>query len=422
MVYWYNWVTWGVFAGLAAVSFLVLWAEHPRGARWRGTVERTLRRLTGRADLDWLDWRPVLAVATVAFAAVIAYGLASGAYACTPGGVSDPIGELNSGRAFWAGTNPFTVADCGGTIVVPYGLAAVLLDALGSLGGLAGIYAVWGAFALSIVPLVWYAAGPDRRIVLLFVASSVLLVPLVSSQIDGTTNAIVPAVVLLSIVVARRDGVLGAALGGFLSTARFPNLFPVLGGTGAGRRRYAAFFGGAAAFAAGTALAYARWGHDFLGPVFLDQIGRRSFSLNLYGVPLLYHALPASLAIEAAEAVATLALVLAAFFGFRSSVVASAFVLTGVALLTPFLSFTILVWLLPVALVSARARLWLWGIGVVGSVNYDVALNVWAWDDGVGWPSAVLDVVLTVLLLALFVELWRSRSADPGAGGASAGR
>jgi hypothetical protein len=44
-------------------------------------------------------------------------------------------------------------------------------------------------------------------------------------------------------------------------------------------------------------------------------------------------------------------------------------------------------------------------------LNYDLALNVWAWDDGVTWPSMVFDVVLTVLLLALFVDLWREALA-----------
>ncbi|MGA7923992.1 MAG: hypothetical protein WCA77_08460, partial [Thermoplasmata archaeon] len=83
----------------------------------------------------------------------------------------------------------------------------------------------------------------------------------------------------------------------------------------------------------------------------------------------------------------------------------------GVALLTQFLSFNILVWLLPVALVGARARWWLWGIAVVGSVNYDWILGLASGANAALWPSAVLDVLLTVLLVGLFVDLWRS--ADP---------
>ena len=418
MADWFNAVTWTVFAVLALLNLAVLlYATESRPGAWlRPRILAMLRRLSGRADLRWLDWQPLTVAAGIAFAAVSAYGILSGQYGCHPPGVSDPIGVLNSGKAFWAGTDPFRVTDCGGNLDVPYGIAAVLISALGSFGGLTGIYVVWGAVALSLLPLTWAVAGSDRRQVLLFVGTSVLLVPLVSSQIDGATNAIVPATVLLAVYLARRSELLGAAVGGFLSTARFPNLFPVLGATGANRRfRYGAFAVAAASFGAFTAVSYVLWGSDFLGPVFLSQIGRRSFSLNLYGVFLLQNALPSSTALEAAQALLTLALVLVVFWRARSPVASAAIVLTGVALLTPFLSFNILVWLLPVALIGARARWWLWSVAFVGSLNYDLALNVWAWDDGVSWPSAVLDVVLTVLLLALFVELCRHELSRPGA-------
>ena len=424
MADWFNAVTWTVFAGLATLNLFVLFysTDSRLGAWLRPRILGTLRRLSGRADLRWLDWQPLTVAAGAAFAAVSAYGILSGQYGCHPPGVSDPIGVLNSGKAFWAGTNPFRVADCGGNLDVPYGLAAVLISAVGSFGGLTGIYVVWGAVALSLLPLTWAVAGSDRRPVLLFVGTSVLLVPLVSSQIDGATNAIVPATVLLALYLARRSELLGAAVGGFLSTARFPNLFPVLGATGANRTlRYTAFAIAAASFGGFTAVSYLVWGSNFLGPVFLSQIGRRSFSLNLYGVFLLQNALPSSTAIELVQALLTLALVLVVFFRVRSPVASAAIVLTGIALLTPFLSFNILVWLLPVAITGARARWWLWGVAFVGSLNYDLALNVWAWDDGVAWPSAALDVVLTLLLLALFVELWRKelgrREATPSSGG-----
>ena len=413
MADWFNWVTWATLAVLAFASLVVL--LYPTGgavgARLRPWVDRCLARVSGPGDLEWLDWKPVMLVGLLVFAAVSTYGVVSGQYGCRPPGLSDPVGLLNSGRAFWAGQNPFSVPDCGGQIDVPYGLAAVLLDALGSLGGVPGIYVVWGAIAFTIVPLVGHLATTDRRQVLLYVGTSVLLVPVVTSQIDGATNAIVPVVVLLSLYLAERHEIAAAALGGFLSSARFPNLFPVLAGTGGRRSRYLAFATAAASFGAATALAYALWGSNFLDPVFFQQLGRRSFSLNLYGVLLLSNALPSSLAIEVGQATLTLALVLAAFFFVRSPIRSVAIVLTGLALLTPFLSFTILVWLLPVALAGTRARWWLWGVALVGSLNYDLALNVWAWEDGVSWPSAALDVVLTVLLIALFVELWRTELA-----------
>ncbi len=405
---WFNLVTWGVFGALSILSVLLLLYPSDRGARLRPWVLHQLRRLSRRSDVDWLDWRPLLVTGAVAFAAVSAYGLLNGLYGCHPSGVSDPIGVLNSGRAFWAGQDPFTVSDCGGTIQVPYGLAAVLIDAIGSLGGLPGIYAIWGAIGLSLLPLTWALGGGERRMVTLFVATSPLFAPLISTQIDGATNAIVPVTVLLSIYLARRSEGWAMIAGGFLSTARFPNVLAILGAAGKLSRRVLAVAAGVASFAVATAIAYAAWGPGFVGPVFLNQIGRRSFSLNLYGIFLLGNALPSSLLIEGVEGVLTLSLLVFAVIRGRSAIHSAAIVLVGFALLTPFLSFNILVWLLPVALMGARARWWLWGITVVGSINYDLALNLWFWGDGVAWPSAVLDAVLTVLLLALLVELART--------------
>ncbi len=405
---WFNTITWTVLAVLSAVNLAVLLYATGRYPALRPWVLRQLRRLSRRTDLEWLDWIPLVVAAGIAYAAVSAYGIASGAYGCFPPGVSDPIGVLNSGRAFLAGSNPFYVPDCGGHLEIPYGVAAVLLDALGSLGGLPGVYAVWGAVALALLPLAWLVAGSDRRLVAVYVATSALYVPLISSQVDGVTNALVPVVVLLSIYLARRRELISAILGGFLSTARFPTLFPILGATGANRRHRAlAFLAAAATFGVITGLSYLAWGSNFLDPVFLNQVGRRSFSLNFYGVLLFANALPSSIAIEGLQAGLTLALVLVVFLRVRSPVLSAALVLVGLSLLTPFLSFNILVWLLPVALVGARARWWLWGIASVGSVNYDLALNVWAWDEGITWPSAVLDLVLTALLVGLFLELWR---------------
>ncbi len=406
---WFNLITWGVFGALSALNLLVLIYRTEWGASIRPKVRSFLRRLSGRTDLHWLDWRPFLVVSTIAFVAVSAYGLLSGNYGCHPPGVSDPIGELSQGRAFLAGRNPFTVPDCGSTIEVPYGFAAVLIDAAGSLGGLTGIYVAWGVVALSIVPLVWLTGGNDRRYVLVYVATSVLFIPLLSSQIDGATNTIVPTTVFMVLYLGARNELLASAVGGFFSTARFPNVFPVLGVSGTyPRRRWLAFIVAAAVFGAVTILCYVVWRGDFLGPVFLNQIGRRSFSLNFYGVLLFQNLLPASSWVEGLQAALTVALVFYAFFRVRSPARSVSLVLVGFALLTPFLSFNILVWLLPVALAGGRARWYLWFAAFVGSLNYDLGLNVWAWDDGVTWPSQVMDVVFTVILLLLFVELLRA--------------
>jgi len=410
MADWFNEVTWTVVAAFATLNLLVLlYASDTRAGAWlRPRVLRSLRFLSGREDLEWLDWLPVTVAVGAGFAAVSAYGIATGQYGCQPVVVSDPVSVLSSGRAFWAGTDPFRVASCGGYANVPNGLASVLISAVGSLGNLPGIYLVWGAVAVSVLPLAWALAGSDRRLVMTYVGTSILLLPLISAQIDGATNAIVPVAVLLALLLARRSELLGAAVGGFLATARFPTVFPLLGATGGNRRlRYAAFATVAVSFGVFTAVSYLVWGSDFLEIVFFSQLGRRSFSLNLYGVFLLQNALPSSTSLEAVQAALTLALVLVVFWRVRSPVRSAVIVLTGIALLTPFLSFDILVWLLPLALAGARARWWLWGVALVGAINYDLALSVWAWNDGVTWPSSILDVVLTILLLGLFIDLWR---------------
>jgi len=415
-----NWDTWGVFGFLTVVNLLVLLWRTSYGARLRPLVLGWLRRLARRPDLRWLDWRPLLVVGAVWFGGFSAYSILSGQYGCQPGGIlSDALGVMQSGRAFWAGGDPFSnVPYCGGTLTVPYGLAAVLLDAIGSLGGLTGICIVWGAVVLSILPLTWRVGGDDRRYLTVFVATSVLYIPLATSEFGGATNAIVPMTLLVALYLAEKRGLLGSALGGFLSTARFPSLFPVLAMSGSlPRRRVWGFVVGAAAFAGTSALCYALWGSGFLDSVFLGEIGRRSYSLNAYGILLFHSALPSSLPVEALEAVLTVALVLAVFLYVRSSVRAVGITIVGVALVTPFLSFNFLIWLLPCALAGARARWWLWGVATVASVNFNLGIIVWANGQGLFAPAEGLDVVLTALLLGLFVELWRGELAARRAGG-----
>jgi hypothetical protein len=408
-----NWDTWGVFGLLTVVNLLVLLYRTSYGARLRPAVQRLLRRLSGRSDLGWLDWRLLLVMAAIWFGGFSAYGILSGQYGCQPGILSDALGVMDSGRAFWAGGDPFSaVPYCGGTLLVPYGLAAVLLDAVGSLGGLTGICIVWGAVVLSILPLTWAVGGDDRRYITVFVASSILFVPLATSEFGGATNAIVPMTLLLALYLAERREVLAGILGGFLATARFPSLFPVLAMDGAvPRRRLWSFVAAAGTFGAATALSYVVWGSGFLDSVFVGEIGRRSYSLNVYGIFLFHNALPSSFGVEAVQAALTVAVVVAVLVWVRSPVRAVAITIVGVALLTPFLSYNFLIWLLPCALAGARPRWWLWGVATVGAVNFNLGLITWASGPGVVWPAEVMDVVLTALLLGLFVDLWRGELA-----------
>ncbi|MGA7649454.1 MAG: hypothetical protein WBW40_01940, partial [Thermoplasmata archaeon] len=384
-----NWDTWGVFGVLTLLNLVVLLYRTRYGTRIRPLVGRFLHRVSGRPDLGWLDWRPLLIVAAIWFGGFSAYGILSGQYGCQPVVLSDALGVLDSGRAFWAGGNPFAaVPYCGGTLGVPYGLAAVLLDALGSLGGLPGICIVWGAVVLSILPLTWLAGGTDRRYITVYVATTILFVPLVTSEFGGATNAIVPMTLLLALYLAERREVLAAAVGGFLSTARFPSLFPVLAMNGSvPRRRFWSFVAAAGTFGGATALSYAVWGSGFLNSVFVGQIARRSYSLNVYGVFLFHNALPSTLGVEAVQAALMLAVVVAVFVGVRSPIRAVAITIVGVALITPFLSYNFLVWLLPCALAGARARWWLWGVATVGAVDFNLGLITWASGQGVVWPA-----------------------------------
>jgi hypothetical protein len=412
----YNVLNGILIACLALPALLLLLARADRSGRVRSTLSRWLKRVSGHSDLRALEWWHVTAVVAAGWAAIVGYNLLTGLYNCSgPGHESDIIGFLNQGRALWAGSNPFNVPDCGGTIQEPDGLAAVAINAIGSVGGVAGIAAIWGAISISIVPLTWLAAGPDRRYLTLYVTLLPLYFPLVASQIDGASNALVPATVFLTLVLARRREVGATSLAGFLATQRFPTMFPILGISGSLRRRFAAAFAGIAVFAAGTGLSILVWGHDFLGPVFFNQIERHSFSLNFWGIFLLQGWLPSGEALPIAQGLVTILLVLVVFFTVRSPLRAAAIVLTGVALLTQFLSFNILVWILPAALVGARPRWWLWGIAVVATTNYNLVLGVYAWHQGIYWPTELLDLILTACLLGLFVDLWRIELADRAA-------
>ena len=409
-----NWDTWGVFGVLTIVNLVVLLERTRFGERLRPLLTRFLRAISGRSDLHWLDWRVLTVIAAIWFGGFSAYGIVSGQYGCQPGGIlSDALGVDDSGRAFWAGGNPFSnVPYCGGTLTVPYGLAAVLLDALGSLGGLTGICIVWGAVSLSLLPLTWAVGGSDRRYLTVFMATSVLFVPLVTSEFGGATNAIVPMTLLLSLYLSQRREVVAATLGGFLSSARFPSLFPVLAMNGTNRRhRVEGFLAAAGAFAGATALSYAVWGAGFWSSVFVGQIGRRSYSLNVFGILLFHNALPSSLPVEATEAAVIVAVVLAVFLFVRSPVRAVSITIVAVALVTPFLSYNFLIWLLPCALAGSRARWWLWGIATVGAVNFNLGIITFANGQGLVGPAEGLDVVLTLLLVGLFVDLWRDELA-----------
>jgi len=417
---------WGGFSGplalggsvavIAVAGFLVLWYDAPGHAGWQDRVRRWARRLTGRGDLTWIDARLLTAAAAVAFASAAAATWALGGYGCTPGGgPSDLLTLVTSGHAFLSGGDPFSITACGhGGNPVPAGAASVLLDALGSLAGRAGVLTVWGAVSVAIIPLLWALGGADRARATVFVLASFLYLPIVAVQIDGASLALVPFSVLLVLYLARRGWVRASAVGGFLATGRFPALFPILGVSGlAGRRRASAFVAALGVFAAITLGTAAVYGSRFTGPVFWLQLQRSHFALNYWGVLQGAAGVTPSTTVTVVQAALTLGLVALVWARARTELGAVAVVLTGTILLTQYLSFTELVFLVPVALLGSRPRWWLWAIGLVASTNYLLALrSLEAW----GRPfllSYALDLVLTALVALLLVELLRAELVPP---------
>jgi len=404
---------------LAVLGLLVLWYDAPDHVRWRARARRWATRLSGDSDLSWIDARLLTALAAGSFAVGAVMNAALGAYACSPAGPSDLTTLFTSGQEFLRGGNPFTITACGVSgNPVPAGMASVLLDALGSLGGEVGILVVWGAVSVALIPLVWALAGGSRVVTTVWVLVSFLYLPVVAVQVDGASLAIVPLAVLLVLYLARRGWRWAAAFGGFLATGRFPALFPILGATGrAGPRRTAAFAGVLGVFAVVSLATFSVYGSDFTGPVFFLQFARGDFSLNYWGVLEGGGWLAPSTAVTVVQALLTIVLVGVTWVWARSTVGAVAVVLTGIVLLAQYLSFTALVFLLPVALLGPRARWWLWAIGLVAISNYILAIQSLASVGGSVLPSYALDLVLTGLLVGLLVDLFRTelaRSPSPG--------
>jgi hypothetical protein len=403
----------GVLVAVGAAGLGVLW--WPTRTR---TPPTRLDRIAADLGRYLGDWRILALVAAVVYVSVATYDLEAGLYGCShAAGPSDALAYFESGHAFLTGGNPFVVSNCGSSVSIPYGMSVILVNAIGSLGGVPGVVLLWGAVAIAILPLTAWVAGPDRRYVVLVVATSLLFLPLVVSQIDGASNLLVPVAVLLTLGLARRGGVLAGAIGGALASGRFPSLFPTVGASGRFARPFASGFVAIAVFAGVTGVTYLAYGRAFLDAVFAGEFGRRSFSLNLYGVLIQQGWLPGGDWVAAVQAALTIALVVVVFFRARTALGGAAITLTGVLLLSQFLSFNILAWILPVALLGTRARWWLWGIGVLGTVDYTLGYSWAAVQLGIWWPYEAMDVVLTLLLVGLFLDMWRADGAAASSGG-----
>jgi hypothetical protein len=400
-----------IFLASFLLSLLVLAYRWPTFPRVRAAVDAVRTRLTGRTDWGWVRLWHLLVPLAVITAANIYWNVTT--LTC-----EDSFAILASGQAALHGHNPFVIDYCGGTQAqIPYGLAEVALNSLGATSGsILGMYLVWQLLALAVVPLVWAVSGSDRRYVSILVATSVLYLPNIATNI-GVENAIVPVAVLLMLyaltVAPRGRSILLQGVAAFLSTARFPALFPLLGSSAPRKRgKWAQATLVLGVFLASMGVAYALWGWDAIQVVYLGQFSRvPAESLNLFALLLVEGWFHPSLASAVVQGVGLLALVLWVNARGYSAIAASAIPLLGVMLLSQYLSFHFVLWIVPVLLLGGTTPALLLGYGALAYLDETFVLWPLGYDRGIWWPYELLGAVLTVLLLIVLVRTIRDEEA-----------
>ena len=405
-----------IFLASFLLSLLVLAYRWPTFPRVRAGVDAFGRRFTGRTDWSWLRlWHLMVPLAAITAANIY--------WNVTTLQCEDSFAILASGQAVLHGHNPFVVNYCGGTQdQIPYGLAEVGLNALGATSGsILGMYLVWQLLALAVVPLVWAIAGDDRRYGSVLVATSVLYLPNIATNI-GVENAIVPVAVLLMLCAiglsARGRSTLWKGVAAFLSTARFPALFPLLGSSAPlPRGRWAQATLVLGVFLGSAGLAYALWGWDAIQVVYLGQFSRvPAESLNVFALLLVAGWVHPSLVSAAVQGIGLLGLVVFVNLRGYSAVAGSAIPLLGVMLLSQYLSFHFVVWIVPVLLLGGTTPAWLLGYGAIAYLDETYVLWPLGYDRGIWWPYELLGIVLTAILLVVLVRTIRSEEARLRAG------
>lgn len=410
---------WGYLGSLAvllisiALSAIVLAYRSPRTPRVRRFVDGWQARVTGRPDWRWLDLRTLMIPLIVLTVANIVWQV--GSLHCA----DDSLALLTSGQAALHGQNPFMVSYCSLPYLdpIPYGLPAVGLNALAALSGsVAAIWVVWQLVALAVVPLVWSVAGADRRYISVLAATSVLYLPNIMTNI-GVDNAIVPVSVLLMLYAlevgsSRRSRGWSRSVQGlaaFLSAARFPALFPLLGAPAStGPARWRQFAGVLGVFLGAALLSYGLWGWDAISVVYLGEFSRNSGNtLNFLAVLVRQGWLLPSLASAAIQGSVLLALVLWVYYRKYSVRAACAIPLIGVMSLSQYLNFHFLVWLLPLVLLGTTVNAALFAYAVVAAFDEVVTQQYLGMALGIWWPYEVLGVVLSALLLYLLFRIVR---------------
>lgn len=401
------------------VSGLVVlygWTGFPAFRAW---VDRNVvGRLRSLSTWRW-DWRVVAVALGVVF--VTAAFVQSGPIACS-NGEDDTLALLQSGRNFLSGGNPFVTIQCGHTLHVPYGIASVLICALGSFGGRVGIWLVWNLVALALIPLTWFLAAEHRWYATIFVATSMLYTPLVIGSIQGGHSAVVPVTALLGVWLAVRRNPVAGAVGGFLSTVKFPSLFPLWGGLlGVGPHRWRELAISVAVFGALSLVVGLIWGGYAYDLLFTQQLARADFSINEFGVLIPLGAMPPPLVSEVIQGAALLAALVFVHLRRWSAVPAIALLTVVVALVAQRFTANFMIWLLPVALLGPAYSRWIFALGAVGELNATFALpactstGACAFTEGL---SALFGLLLLLLLIMILSE--SARFSAPRSGAAAA--
>jgi hypothetical protein len=407
-----NAIAYPVSTVVGAASFLVSpwvlayrWKRTPRARR---LLDGFQRRFTGRPDWSWLRLWHLMVPLVVITAANIAFQVST--LHC----YDDSLAILASGQAALHGHDPFDAAFCGGGPgQIPYGFAEVALNALGALSGnVLGMWLVWQTLALAVVPLVWALGGEDRRYLSALVATSVLYLPNIATNI-GVENAIVPVAILLMLCSllpgARRRRIL-QAVSAFLSTARFPALFPLLGASAPVRRgraiQTALVLG---TFLLAVAVSYLLWGWDAIGIVYLGQFSRSpDESLNLFAVLLHEGWLHPSLVSAGVQGVGLLAIVLVVNARRYTATAAVALPLLGVMALSQYLTFHFVVWIVPVLLLGGKVQRWLYVYALLAWLDETILLGYLGQVQGVWWPYEAAGALLAAILVYLFATILRA--------------
>jgi len=401
-----------VFLASFALTFLVLAYRSRFLPSVRNGVDRVQRRVTGQHDWKWLQlWHILLPLAALTVANIV--WNASTAH-CS----DDSFAIFASGQAALHGLNPFSVAFCGHpyATAIPYGLAEVTLDALGALAGnFVGIWVVWQLFALAVVPLVWKVAGDDRRYLTVLAAVSVLYLPNITTNlgVENTVVAVAVLCMLYALLAAPRRGPLFQGLAAFLSTARFPAVFPLLGSSASqGRHRWAKVALVIVVFLGAAALSWALWGWDAIQVVYLGQFARaNSESLNLFALLIHEGWVQPSLSLAALQGGGLLVLVLFVQWRGYSPLAACAVPLVGVMLFSQYLNFHFVAWLIPLVLLGTSVNWWLLAFASVAAVNESVLYWYLALSQGVYWPYELCGVLLFAILLGLLITIVRAEEA-----------